>query len=104
MGAFAESRLRAAFLAIPNVGAKGTELRVHCGSTLCEVAGTVEAPLSKDQVEIDEFNQSTMSRLNPKALEPETDKLRLKSMLASIGTIPHSSQMSYVFYYSRVPS
>jgi DNA-binding CsgD family transcriptional regulator len=95
-----ETALRVAFASIPNVGLRGTELRVLCGSSLCEIAGTLNAP-SRTKAEIDKFNQATMLRLNPKALEPDTDKLGLKSMVASIGTMP-PDRMSYVFYYSRV--
>jgi DNA-binding CsgD family transcriptional regulator len=95
-----ESGLRAAFASIANVGVKGTELRVLCRSTLCEIAGTLHAP-SRAKAEIDKFNHATMLRLNPKALEPDTDKLGLKSTLASFGTMS-ADRMSYVFYYSRV--
>jgi DNA-binding CsgD family transcriptional regulator len=94
-----ENALRAAFVSIPNVGAKGTELRVFCGSTLCEIAGTLKGP-ARSKAAIDQFNRATMYRLNPKALEPDTDKLGLKSMVASFGTMP-DDRMSYVFYYSR---
>lgn len=94
-----ESGLRAAFESIPNVGVNGTELRVLCGSSLCEIAGTLEAP-PRIKGEIEKFNRATMSRLNPKALEPATDKLGLKSTVASFGTMG-GDRMSYVFYYSR---
>jgi DNA-binding CsgD family transcriptional regulator len=94
-----ESSLRAAFISIPNVGVKGTELRVLCASSLCEIAGTLETP-GRAKAAIDTFNRATMYRLNPKALEPNTDKLGLKSTVASIGTMP-GGRMSYVFYYSR---
>jgi DNA-binding CsgD family transcriptional regulator len=94
-----ENGLRAAFASIPNVGVQGTELRVLCGSTLCEIAGTLDGP-AKTKVAMEKFNRATMRRLNPKALEPQTDKLGLKSMVASLGTMT-GDRMSYVFYYSR---
>jgi DNA-binding CsgD family transcriptional regulator len=79
-----ESALRRAFVSIPRVGAQGTELRVLCGSTLCEIAGTIYTPSDTNKRELNEFNEATMSRLNPKALETQTKKLGLESTLASI--------------------
>ena len=98
-----ENALREALISIPRVGVQGAELRVHCGSTLCEVAGTVDTPLEKSGAAVrDEFNRTTMSRLNPHALEPVTDKLRLKVLVGGIGTMSESPpRLSYVFYYSR---
>jgi DNA-binding CsgD family transcriptional regulator len=97
-----ESALRAALTSIPNIGVPGTELRIACGSTLCEVAGSANVPLETQKREINEFNRATMSRLNPKALEPETDKLGLEISLGGIGTISENPpRLSYVFYYLR---
>jgi DNA-binding CsgD family transcriptional regulator len=98
-----ENSLRKTLVSIPRVGVQGTELRVLCGSTLCEIAGTVDTPLETSGAAArDEFNRTTMSRLNPHALEPETDKLRLETMVGGIGTMSQDPpRLSYVFYYSR---
>jgi hypothetical protein len=84
------------------VGAQGTELRVLCGSTLCEIAGTIYTPSDTNKRELNEFNEATMSRLNPKALETQTKNLGLESTLASISGMSESPpRLSYVFYYLR---
>ena len=97
-----ENAIRRVFTSIPHVGEEGAELRVLCGSTLCEIAGTVETPATSGAAVLDDFNRSTMSRLNPKALEPKTDRLRLKSLWAGIGQMSENPpRLSYIFYYSR---
>jgi DNA-binding CsgD family transcriptional regulator len=98
-----ENGLRKALVSIPRVGEQGTELRVVCGSTLCEIAGTVDTPPETSGAAArDEFNRTTMSRLNPHALEPETDKLRLEAMVGGIATMSQDPpRLSYVFYYLR---
>lgn len=98
-----ENALRRALVSIPRVGVKGTELRVLCGSTMCEVAGSVDEPADRSSRAVfDEFNRTTISRLNPHALEPETDRLRLEIMVGGIATMSQTPpRLSYVFYYSR---
>jgi DNA-binding CsgD family transcriptional regulator len=88
-----EKALRNALVSIPRVGVQGTELRVLCGSTLCEFAGTLDAPSAKSGPALHKFNRETMSRLNPHAMQPQTDK---------IGSLSQNPpRLSYVFYYSR---
>lgn len=98
-----ENALRKALVSIPRVGVQGTELRVLCGTTLCEIAGTVDTPLeARGASAYEEFNRTTMSRLNPHALEPETDKLRLETMVGGIAAMSQDRpRLSYIFFYSR---
>lgn len=98
-----ENALRKALVSIPRIGVQRNELRIICGSTLCEVAGTVDTPVEKGSAAArDEFNRATMSRLNPHALEPETDRLQLKIVVGGIGAMSQDPpRISYLFYYSR---
>jgi hypothetical protein len=98
-----ENALRKALISIPRIGVQGNELRVICGSTLCEIAGTVDTPLESSAAGArEEFNRTTMSRLNPHALEPDTDKLRLKIMVGGIAAMSQDPpRLSYLLYYSR---
>jgi hypothetical protein len=101
-----ENALRKSLVSIPRVGVQGTEIRVLCGRTLCEIAGTINTPLETSGAAArDEFNRTTMSQLNPHALEPETDKLRLETMVGGIGAMSQDPpRLSYIFYYSRAPT
>lgn len=97
-----EAALHAAFAAIPGIAGQGTEFRILCGATLCEIAGTVETPADPSKASLEKFNSATMSRLNPKALEPATDRLGLQTMWADISTYSQTPpRLSYVFYYKR---
>ena len=97
-----EDALRGAFAAIPGIGAQGTELRVLCASTLCEIAGTVETPADPSKGALERFNRQTMSRLNPQALKPVSDRLGLETMWADISAYTQTPpRLSYVFYYRR---
>lgn len=97
-----EQALRAAFSSIPNIGVPGSDLRVICAKTLCEVGGTVDTSLANTDSGRRRFNSDTMSKLNPKALSDQTDRLNLESVTADIGAIPNkTSRLAFLFYYQR---
>lgn len=97
-----ERALKAAFTRIPKVGAQGSMLSVTCAKTLCEVGGTLDTALANTDAGRREFNETTMSKLNPKALSEQTDRLNLESVTASIAQAPDKSpQLAFLFYYIR---
>jgi len=97
-----ERALKAAFTRIPNVGMPGTTLSVTCARTLCEVGGTVDVSIASTEAGRRRFNDATMSKLNPKALSGQTDRLNLESVVASIAQTPdRASRMAFLFYYVR---
>lgn len=97
-----EQGLRAAFTRIPKVGARGSRLSVTCAASLCEVGGTVDTTLANSDAGRREFNETTMSKLNPKALSEQTDRLNLESVMASIAQTPDKSpRLAFLFYYVR---
>jgi DNA-binding CsgD family transcriptional regulator len=100
-----ERALRALFSAIPHIGVPGTELKVLCATKVCEVAGTIDTTFASSENDlITELNRGTMPRLNPRALSEGTDRLKLKSIVGTIGqTSEKPPRQMFLFYYAREP-
>ena len=97
-----EGKVRARVSQIPLIGTNGNELRVLCGSTLCEISGSLAVP---SKAELDDqhsrFNR-TISELQLPPLTDDLAKLGLK-MESGLFTGRHGTPDRSVFllYYSR---
>lgn len=98
-----EAAIRARVMQIPLVGTHSNALRVTCGSSLCEIAGTLISP--KDQAEIDnqksQFNR-TVKDLQVPPLPDDLAKLGLKMEAATFTSRKGKpDKLAFLLYYSR---
>lgn len=98
-----ENRIRARVMQIPLVGKGGNVLRVTCGQSLCEIAGTLVSP--KDKAEIEDqksqFNLTTRALQVP-PLPDDLAKLGLKFEGANFTSgKAQPDSMIFLLYYSR---
>lgn len=86
----AERLLRARYSRIQFIGGSNNILRVTCGSSICEVAGTINAPTSKD----DEDNLRTPLNRTMRALQDKTlfDELSKSGLKMQSGTFVESTE------------
>ena len=98
-----EAAIRDRLLKIPLIGKDGNVLRVTCASTLCEIAGSVIAPSSKEEREDPKsrFNQ-TIQDLQVGPLPDDLAKLGLKHESGSfLGNKAKPDQSVFLIYYKR---
>jgi DNA-binding CsgD family transcriptional regulator len=98
-----ENAIRARVSQIPLIGKDGNVLRVICGSTLCEIAGTVIDPESKAEQE-DQNSQfsRTVKALQVPPLPDDLAKLGLNSESGSFtGGKGTPDRLVFLLYYSR---
>jgi DNA-binding CsgD family transcriptional regulator len=98
-----ETKIRARVMQIPLVGRNGNVLRVTCGSSLCEIAGTLISP--KDKAELDDqksqFNR-TVKDLQVSPLPEDLAKLELKMEAAAFTSGKGKpDKLAFLLYYSR---
>lgn len=99
-----EAAVRARLLQIPLVGKDGNVLRVTCGVTMCEIAGTLIAPGSKKELE-DQNSQfsRTIKDLQVPPLPDDLAKLGLKSESGTfVSGQGKPDRTVFLLYYSRV--
>ncbi|GAA3901902.1 hypothetical protein GCM10022276_20800 [Sphingomonas limnosediminicola] len=98
-----ESAIRARVMQIPLVGKDGNVLRVTCGSSLCEIAGTLIGP--KDKAELDDQNSQinrTVKDLQVPPLPDDLAKLGLKMEAATFTSGKGKpDKLAFLLYYSR---
>jgi len=98
-----ESEIDGRLMSMPLIGKDGNVLRVTCGSTLCEVAGTLIAPTSKAEREDQDslFNRTIKDLQVP----PLTDDLGHLGLKVETGTFTGAKGMPdrtvFLLYYSR---
>jgi DNA-binding CsgD family transcriptional regulator len=98
-----EAAIRARLLEIPLIGKGGNALRVTCGTTLCEIAGTLigEVPPMTEYDPKLPLNQATLA-LQDKPLIDDLAKLGLKSEGGSFTSGQGKpSREVFFLYYSR---
>jgi DNA-binding CsgD family transcriptional regulator len=101
-----EDAISARLMSLPLVGKDGNFLRVLCGSTLCEIGGTLIAPPSKAEQEdqSSEFNRTIKDLQVP----PLTDDLGHLGLKLEAGTFTGGKgkpdRSVFLLYYSRVPA
>lgn len=98
----AEKNLRDRYAKIPHIGSGKAFLRVLCASTLCEVAGTIDAP-EPSASEIDDPKQAMNKAVRDLQDKPLIDDLRKAGFEVRSGTFGQSAakQPSFVFYFAR---
>jgi DNA-binding CsgD family transcriptional regulator len=99
-----ESAIRARIFQIPLVGKNGNVVRITCGSSLCEVAGTLVSP--EDKAEFDDqrsqFNR-TVKALQVPPLTDDLAKLGLKMDAATFTSgRGKPDKLAFLLYYSRI--
>ena len=94
-----ENAVRPRLLQLPLVGKEGNELRLICGSTICEFAGSLAGKATKDP-------QTPLNRavadLQDKPLNDDLAKLGLKRLSgAFMGVEGKPDRSVFMLYYSR---
>ena len=103
----AEEIVRARYSKIEHIGTPNAVLRVLCASTLCEVAGTIDAPEPKGK-EYDDPNHPLVKanrELQETPLFEDLKKAGLErgaGMFGSTATEP--KRAAFIMYYKRVKS
>jgi hypothetical protein len=98
-----ESAIRRRVMQVPLVGKNGNVLRVTCGNSLCEIAGTVVAPQDKAEPydQRSRFNRTEKALQGP-SLSDDLAKLGLQVDGASFAFGKDKpDQLTFVLYYSR---
>jgi DNA-binding CsgD family transcriptional regulator len=98
-----EPLIRARVMQIPLVGKNGNVLRVTCGRSLCEIAGTLIAPEDKAEQEDQksQFNL-TVKDLQVPPLPDDLAKLGLKLETAAFTSGKGKpDKLAFLLYYSR---
>ncbi|NUS99796.1 MAG: helix-turn-helix transcriptional regulator [Sphingomonas sp.] len=98
-----EAAIRTRVSKIPLLGTNGNELRVLCGSTLCEISGSVLAPASAAEREDQnsQFNR-TIKDLQVPPLPDDLGKLGLKHESGLFtGAKGKPDRSVFLLYYSR---
>lgn len=98
-----EAAIRDRLLKIPLIGKEGNVLRVTCARTICEIAGSMTAPSSKEEREDPKsrFNQS-MQDLQVGPVPDDLVKIGLKHESGSfLGNKAKPDQSVFLIYYKR---
>jgi DNA-binding CsgD family transcriptional regulator len=98
-----EEQIRSRVSQIPLIGKGGNVLRVTCSTTLCEIAGTVEAPVSSQEREDQKSAYNLAIRdLQVAPLPDDLAKLGLKSESGTFtGGKGEPDRSVFFLYYSR---
>jgi DNA-binding CsgD family transcriptional regulator len=99
----AEQVLRTRLSQVPYVGSPRNMLRVTCGSSICEAAGIIGAPTSKnDQDSLKTPLSRTMQALQGKAIHDDLTKSGLNYVSASFGGSPAKPpRTTFLIYFER---
>lgn len=97
-----ENAIQARLMSMPLVGKDGNALRVTCGATLCEIAGTLLTPSKAEQADQNsQFNRT----VNALQVPPLTDDLMHLGLKVESGTFTSAKgkpdRAVYLLYYSR---
>ena len=100
-----EEAVRARVVQIPLVGKGGNVLRVTCGRTLCEIAGTLIVPSKQEAEDQNSQFSRTIKDLQVPPLPDDLAKLGLKSESGSfLGAKGKPDRNVFLLYYSRSKS
>ena len=99
----AEQVLRTRLSQVPYVGGPKNILRVTCGSSICEVAGMIGAPTSRDdQDSLKTPLNRTMQALQGKPIHDDLTKSGLNYVSASFGGSPAKPpRTTFLIYFER---
>jgi DNA-binding CsgD family transcriptional regulator len=99
----AEQVLRARLSQVPYVGGPKNILRVTCGSSICEVAGMIGAPTSRDdQDSLKTPLNRTMQALQGKPIHDDLMKSGLNYVSAMFGGSPEKPpRATFLIYFER---
>jgi DNA-binding CsgD family transcriptional regulator len=98
-----EAAIRTRVMKIPLVGKNGNALRITCAADLCEIAGTLLAPASKEE----QRDQNSQYSRTVEALQvpPFTDDLMRLGLKIESGSFMSAEgkpdRLVYLLYYSR---
>jgi DNA-binding CsgD family transcriptional regulator len=98
-----EQQIEGRLMSLPLVGKDGNVLRITCGSTICEIAGTLIAPSKAEQQD----PKSQFSRIvNDLQVPPLTDDLEKLGLRNENGNFIRGEgkpeRLVFLLYYSRV--
>lgn len=98
-----ERELRDHISGIQFIGGPSNALRVTCGRSLCEVAGTIGAPLSKDdETSLQSPLNRTMQKLQGKQIHDFALRLGLEDVSASfLATSGKRAAPTFLIYFQR---
>ena len=98
-----ETAIRARVMQIPLVGKNGNVLRVTCGNSLCEIAGTLISPADKAELDDQKSQYSrTVRDLQVPPLPDDLAKLGLKMEGATFTSGKGKpDKLAFLLYYSR---
>ena len=97
-----EQALRGYLSRIRYIGGTGKPLRVACESTLCEAAGVIDAPMSKqDQSSLKSPLNHTMQALQGKDIHDYAASLGLDLLGSSFQSPDHKSVPKFLIYFRR---
>ena len=98
-----EPAVRARVMQIPLVGKDGNVLRVTCGSSLCEIAGTLISP--KDKAELEDQTSQFSRTVKDLQVPPLPDDLGKLGLKMEMGTFTsgkgNPDKLAFLLYYSR---
>ncbi|MXP29934.1 hypothetical protein GRI58_14070 [Porphyrobacter algicida] len=98
-----ENLLRSQFEKIPHVGGRDSPLHIKCASTLCEVAGVIDAPLpdKNDRHPEDGPVNQSMQQIQSKLLVDYFKAHGLNTLGGTFG-ITKDKREFFFFYYERI--
>jgi DNA-binding CsgD family transcriptional regulator len=96
-----EAAMRPRLLRLPLVGKEGNELRINCGSTLCEIGGSLAGTATDPYDPKQPLNQA-VADLQAKPLSDDLAKLGLKHVSGLFtGGEGKPDRVVFLLYYSR---
>lgn len=97
-----EQQIKAQLMSLPLVGKEGNILRVTCGSSLCEIAGTVILPPNKGEIHDQRSQFNRTARALQIRIPDALVKLRLNPDAANFTSGKgKSDKLTFLLYYSR---
>lgn len=97
-----EQALRSYLTRIRYVGGTGKPLRLTCGSTLCEAAGVIDAPMTRqDQSSLKSPLNRTMQALQGKNIHDYAASVGLDLLGGSFQSPDHKSVPKFLIYFQR---
>lgn len=97
-----EMAIRARVMQIPLVGKNGNVLRVTCGNSLCEIAGTL---IPKDKAEFDDQNSQISRTVKDLQVPPLPDDLAKLGIRMEAATFTSGKgkpdKLAFMLYYLR---
>jgi DNA-binding CsgD family transcriptional regulator len=97
-----EQQIEARLMSLPLVGKDSNVLRITCGSTICEIAGTLIAPPKAEQQDPKSQFSRTVNDLQVPPLTDDLEKLGMKNESGSfIRGQGKPERLVFLLYYSR---